>query len=571
MLHRLRVQNYALIESIEVEFASGLNILTGETGAGKSLLLGALNLAQGRRFDSSLLAQKGKKCIVELEFRFDSEPESIRQFQDSDWYEADLYKCLIIRREITSSGKSRSFINDTPVLLDELKALTEYLIELHGQHEGQQILESKNQILALDQYAGITAQVQAYETIFDEYNKLIKEVDVLKASEAESKRKADYLKYQIDEIKKADIQYGEEQLLEQELKLLHHAELLVETLGHAIHVLDRDDESINRRLIEQEKKLSKITDIHDKIQEEIVKLEQARILIEDAVSELERIGGSIEANPKRLAYLEERLSLYHKLKTKYSATSADQLIDIVKELEQNYSQLEEQEGKITKLEKKIDEIIPEITKIGFDIENERIKAASELSRKIESILAEVGLNKSEFKIEVDRIKSDGVEIEKGIKANKSGFNQVTFLIRTNPGQPVAPLSSIASGGEISRTMLALKAALVQRIKPAVLIFDEIDTGISGETALKVGYVMDRIAESNQMIVITHLPQIASRGSQHFKIYKEVIDGNTFSRIKKLTPEERINEIAVIMSGDAPTTSTLKSARELISLKKNRNA
>jgi DNA repair protein RecN (Recombination protein N) len=552
---------------MEVEFGKGLNILTGETGAGKSLLMGAIGLAQGKRADSIQVGKNSQKCIVELVFKFDPASKRLSVFHSAEWYDSDCEEQLVIRREISLSGKSRAFINDTPVKLDELKQLAEELIDLHGQHEDQKIVDTAKQISILDQYAGLEDKVKVYKNFLNKYLNIKKQIFSLREKESEAKRRSDYLAFQINELKTANLVDGEEEALEQELKILHSAEQLGETLQLSLEVLDRGEESVCGRLVNIERKLQKITSIHKNIEEETAKLNQARILIEDAAAELERIGESIENNPSRLSYIEERLSILHRLKTKFAASSVSELIGLLNQFREEYAKTEQLEEEINNLQFELKQMEDDMVPLALEIEEQRKKAALVLASEIEKILHEVGLNKGTFRIDVSRLHKEGVEVESGIWINQNGINHVEFLIQTNPGQPIEPLHSIASGGEVSRIMLALKAALAHRIQPAVLIFDEIDTGISGEIALKVGHVMDRLSETHQMIVITHLPQIASRGTKHFKIYKEVIDQNTYSRIKELQPEERIHEIAVIMSGEHPTANTLQSAWELLNLGK----
>lgn len=566
MLQRLHVQHYALIESVEVEFGPGLNVLTGETGAGKSLLMGALGLILGRRAESALLSASGQKCVVEAEFNLSGQPELLQRFAGAEWHEEGLESSLIVRREITASGKSRAFINDTPVNLPELRQLTEELIDLHGQHEGQHLMETSRQLAILDRYAGLTERVAEFGRVFSAYRNCRQEAENLRAQETEAKRRSDYLNFQVQELRDAQISVDEESQIDKELRFLHHAEQLGETLQQAIQTLDRQDDAVSSRLAEQTRQLERIASLHDKLAAELGKIEQARILIEDATRELEAIGESIDLDPRRLAFLEERLSLYHRLKLKYGARSSDELVAMLADFERELASIGRIDERVVELEAEADRLSEQLVSFGASLTEARKAAAAELQSSVEATLREVALVRAEFYIDLQPLASaEGVWLNAETKARADGLDAVAFMIRTNAGQAFGPLGSIASGGELSRVMLSVKAALAARMELAVLIFDEIDTGISGEIALKVGRVMERIAEKHQLIVITHLPQIASRGNRHYYIYKEVIENNTYSRVRELSQEERVSEIAKIMSGENPTANALQSAWELLRL------
>ena len=551
MLQRLYVQNYALIEEVDISFPAGLNILTGETGAGKSMLMGAIGLILGKRAEASALLFPDKKSVIEAVF-LPEDPaliQSIEGMDDLDWESGE----LILRREISPAGKSRAFINDSPVNLNLLRAVASALVDLHGQHDGQQLLEPAFQLRLLDQYAGIQAQTEAFALLYRNWSKLAREIDAMIAQEAEAKRQSDFLRFQTEELNKANLSEEEEQRIDQELNLLEHAETIRETVGKNLFELFEDELSVYNRISNITRSLEKAGSLEERIAIEANRLNDLKYQMDDIASELQKIIDGIDTDPKTLTKLQERQSLYNKLKLKYGVKSVTELIALREQFAAQLLQFDTLEERIQESQALLQSYFQQVTEAGNLLSAARNTAAAELSQRIQQELPEVGLAKAAFQISLIAQRT----------CSATGFDEIRFMIRTNPGSPFGKLEDIASGGEISRVMLAIKAALAEKAALSVLIFDEIDTGISGEVALKVGKVMEKLAQNHQILTITHLPQIAGRGEHHFFIYKELKDGKTFSRIRKLSFDDRVQEIAVMMSGENPSAAALASARELL--------
>ncbi|MCS6905305.1 MAG: DNA repair protein RecN [Bacteroidia bacterium] len=563
MLSKIFIQNYALIEKVEIEFSQALNILTGETGAGKSILLGAIGLILGKRADASVILDPEQKCIVEAEFWVKLTPEIIQILEQA---EIEPSEHIILRREISPNGKSRAFINDTPANLNTLRSLTSIVVDLHSQHEGIQLMQEDYQLNILDQYAGLQNEVSSFAESLTELRKIDKKIQDLRQQEAEAKRQIDYYRFQVEELRKANLSIEEEEQIEQDLMIMQNAEQIREVLLTNINTLYESDLSVTNQLASISKALEKIASLSPDINEELQKLEEASYLIADAVSGLQRIADLTEYDPSQLATLSERQSVYNRLKLKYGVRETKELLALQQEFEQKLGQFESIDEDIADLEKQKKQMQTALVLKGLEIEAARKQAAIHLANSINQSLKEVGLSKAEVQIAVERLLNPNglLEIEnQKIQPDSKGINQVRFMIRTNEGLPMGPLSAIASGGELSRVLLAIKTALAEKMQLAVLIFDEIDTGISGEVAMKVGKVMEKIAQKHQIITITHLPQIASRKAKHFFIYKQIENGRTYSRIRVLSTEERVYEIAKMMSGENPSSFALQSAGELI--------
>lgn len=565
MLKHLYIKNYALFAETHVDFPSGLNILTGETGAGKSLLVGALGLIMGKRADSSAIFYPDRKCIIEAEFA-DLSPrirEALRKEETFDMEENG----LIIRREIRTNGKSRAFINDTPVSLQELKKAASLLLDLHDQHDHLDLLAAEKQVLLLDAFAGCEPQVEAFAALLAESQKNLRDIRALEAKEAQTRQQLEFTQFQLEELKAAGIAAGEEEELEQELNLLQHSEEIRETLGIAVDRLYEQDLSLYEQLSEVLDPLQKIASVNKQIAEEALRLNEARNGIKEAAYTLKNLLETVESDPERLAFIEERLAVYHSLKRKYQVKSGEELIAKYEELQAGMEEFDSLSDRIESGRRAYARQMKELGEKGLEIEKMRLAVKSSLENSINTVLAEVGFQDATFDVSIRRTPGgiNGIELEgEQLQPGPRGFNAVTFLIRTNPGLPMGPLSQIASGGEVSRVMLAIKTVLADKSEFPVLIFDEIDVGISGEIAKKVGDVMKKLAEKYQILSITHLPQIAGKGHQHFMIRKQIQGDTTVSSVQMLSREERIHELAKMLSGEYPTDSALKNATELIS-------
>ncbi len=564
MLQHLHIRNYALFAETNVRFGNGLNILTGETGAGKSLLVGALGLINGKRADNSVVFRDGEKCVVEATFGSLS-PSVKGKLASYEEFDLDGEE-LLIRREINPSGKSRAFINDTPVALTVLREVSSLLVDMHSQHENQQLVSHDQQLLLLDAYAGTTEKVQAFGQKLKSCEQLQQEIRSLKAKEKEASDKLAYLKFQIEELEAAGIEAEEEHKLEQELNLLQNSEQVREALGQATEVLYNQELSLYEQLSEVLEPLAKLANVNLQISETTTRLQEMREQMKEDAFALQELLESVESDPERLSFIEERLAVYHKLKLKYGVNSGEALMTEYEKLKAELNQYGSLEDRIAELEIEFAEKQKGIIVDGLVIEEKRLAAKPRLEDKIHTLLREVGFEKAVFSVIVERntVSESTWELDgAAIKPISSGLNKVYFQMRTNPGMPAGPLSQIASGGEISRVMLAIKSALAEKSEFPVLIFDEIDTGISGEIANKVGTVMQGLADQFQILAITHLPQIAAKGHKHYQIFKRVANDQTTSDVVGLDHEARILELAKMLSGETPTESALRNAAELI--------
>lgn len=565
MLKNLYIKNYALFEECQVTFPGGLNILTGETGAGKSLLVGALGLIMGKRADSSAVFFPDTKCIVEAGFGDFSRNlhKKLESYEDFDFEDGQ----LIIRREISPSGKSRAFINDTPASLQLVKEISNMLVDLHGQHENQSLLLPDQQMAVLDAFVGNQKLLSKFSKKLAGLKETQAEIRQLERKESEAQNRQDFLDFQIEELKEANLQVEEEEQLEQELNLLQNSEEIRDALAFACETLyNREELSVHQQVSEVVGQLEKFSNVGEEYKNYVEQLIESRELLKETSFALQNMLDAVDSDPERLSFIEERLAIYHNLKLKYKLRSGAELVELYEKLCEQADEFASLEGRITELRKLEVEQKENVMALGLELEESREKGRHALEEQINNLLTEVGFNEARLMMKIERNFQENGDLEiegKHIRATSSGINKVTFLIRTNPGLPMGPLSQIASGGEISRVMLAIKSALADRLEFPVLIFDEIDTGISGEIANKVGRVMQQLAERFQIISITHLPQIASKGHDHFMILKEVNNGRTISSVRKLGLDERIYQLARMISGDDPSESAIKNALEMI--------
>ena len=565
MLKHLYIKNYALFAETHVDFPAGLNVLTGETGAGKSLLAGALGLIMGKRADNSAIFFPDRKCIIEAEFASLSPRicEALRREGAFDMEDNG----LLIRREIRINGKSRAFINDTPVSLQELRSAAALLLDLHDQHDHLDLLAADRQIDLLDAYAGCEAQVADFTALLAGSQQTLREIRALEAREAQTRQQLEFTQFQLQELKTAGITAGEEEQLEQELNLLQHAEEVREALGLAVERLYDQDLSLYEQLSEVVDPLQKVASVNKQIAEEVQRLNEAREAFKETAYALKNLLETVESDPERLAFIEERLAVYHSLKLKYKVKTSEELIARYEQLKTGMEEFDSLAGQIAQGRQQYARQMKELGEKGLEIEQMRMSVKGALESRINVLLKDVGFQDAIFEVAIRRMTggTNGIEIEgETLQPGPRGINAVTFLIRTNPGLPVGALSQIASGGEISRVMLAIKTVLADKSEFPVLIFDEIDVGISGEIAKKVGEVMKRLSEKYQILSITHLPQIAAKGHQHFIIRKQIQDNMTISSVHMLSRDERIRELAKMLSGEDPTDSAMKNAMELIS-------
>lgn len=551
MLSRLHINNYALIDTLDIQFDAGLNIITGETGAGKSIIMGALSLILGNRMDGKYFFNQQLKCIIEGYFSiasYDLKPF----FKEHDLdYEAE----TIIRREITPEGKSRAFINDSPVTLQVLKALGERLIDVHSQHATQQINTEDFQLLVIDSVANNGTLKSDYRTVFKDYRATLLQLKKLKEAILKANAEADYHQFIVDELVAAGLKEEEQKLLEEEQRQLENAEVIKTGLLASVYALDEQEVSAVQSIKEAIGQLHQVAEYTPPLVEMSARLNSVYIEIKDIIQELATIEQTVVLDESRLTVVNERLSQLYSLQKKHRVESVDELIALRNQLAERLRAVSDQETDLLALEQQLKQQEQDLQQAAVKLHASREQVLETIQDYIASILQEVGMPNANLFIALNLLEPEAYK--------ESGADQVQFLFSANKGQELQPMHKVASGGELSRVMLAIKSLIAERSALPTIIFDEIDTGISGEVALKVGEVMQRLAKNMQVMAITHLPQIASKGSTHFKVYKKDVGDKTMSNIVLLNPEDRIVEVAQMLSGAKPGESALQHARDLI--------
>ncbi len=556
MLKSLTIENYALIARTEIQWGPRLNLITGETGAGKSMVVGALGLVLGRRADAAVLRDPEKKCVVEATFGV--RPAEWTDFEDVEISEDE----LIVRREILPSGKSRAFVNDSPANLQTLRKIADRLADVHGQNESVLLQNPEVQLEILDKYAGL--DLHSYTAQYKTFRQTATRLAELKEANVRALREAEFLRFQSEELGKAALVSGEDDVLERDLARMSRAEEIGAVVSGRISVLETDENSTVNVLAATVKTLERLSSVCPELGTEAQKLAEARLLISDAVAELERVVESIELDPHQIERLQRRLNLINKLKVKYGARTVDDLLTILNDVNERLRVVDEAADEIPRLEAELWRLEKSVLAAAATLEKARKQAATALDQKVNELLEAVGFRGAAFYTDVSRLEGETPFDGASVKTTATGFNAVRFMVRTNVGSNFGPLDVVASGGETSRILLALKTALAEKMELSLLIFDEIDTGVGGETALKVGRVLESLAVKHQVLAVTHLPQIAARSGNHYYVYKESDGEKTVSRIVQLDGDERTTEIAKMMSGaETPSEAALRSARELI--------
>ena len=550
MLLRLKISNYALISETEIEFGDGLTVITGETGAGKSILMGALSLVLGSRADISVIKQGEKKTVVEAEF--DVSAYNLKGFFDAN--DLDYADRTEIRREILDSGKSRAFVNDTPVNLATLKELGQLLTDIHSQHQTLEIGYEDFQLGLIDAYAKNGALLADYAQKYQKWQQAKSQLESLIKRSKEIAREAEYLHFRFDELDKAKLREGEQQELEEEYEILTHNEDIKMAFSNACDELIRAEEgTVLQKLKSSISELRKIAAYYPKAAEFADRMDSTYIELNDIAREISDIDENTEYSPERLEFVNERLGTIYQLQKKFNVNTVDELIAMHKDLAQKLSLVDNIDGQTDDLRKTVAALESELAKQADLIGKGRREAVPRLREEIFGLLESLGIKDSQFDVQfVDT---------KDYKPN--GRDSVKFMFSANKNVPMGELSKTASGGELSRLMLSLKYILSRSSKLPTIIFDEIDTGISGDIAGKMGAMFRRMSEHMQVICITHLPQVAAKGNRHLKVYKHEADGAIRSDIKPLTGDDRIREIAAMLSGEKITDAALQNARELM--------
>jgi len=549
MLTRLSITNYAIIDELEIDFSGKLNIITGETGAGKSIIIGALGLILGERADSSSLVNKEKKCVVEGIFS-DNIKKEVAVFLKSN--ELDAEEELVLRREIGTNGKSRAFVNDTPVNLSQLQQLSSLLIDLHQQFDTLELGETDFQRQVLDALAGQLSLVEEYQRQFRLWQQLKKETEVLKAQQQQFEKEADYNRFQFTELEEAGFRENELEETEAQLKLLNNSEGIKTALAKAYFDLRESEIPVVQQLKILLNQLNAFSQYHPDLPALLQRLQSAQVELQDIADDIDRISNHINYNPGRIEQLNERLSQGYKLQKKHGVNSTAELLAIQKELEEKLQAVLNIEEIIQQKEKETERLYAKAKKVAEKITDGRNKQVKPLEDKVNKLLSQVGMPNAKLKVSVQKA-----------AMNNTGGDAVDFLFDANRSGQFQPVGKVASGGELSRLMLCIKSLVAQSIDLPTLIFDEIDTGISGEAARQVGIIMKELAAKRQVISITHQPQIAGKADAHFFVYKEIVKDKVKTNIRQLTTDERITTIAQMLSGEKPTSAAMENAREMI--------
>ncbi|QTE40291.1 DNA repair protein RecN [Mucilaginibacter gossypii] len=560
MLQKLTINNYALIDNLEIGFDSGLNILTGETGAGKSIILGALSLILGQRAESKYFFNQQKKCVIEGTFK-------ISGFHLADFFEdndLDYETETVLRREISADGKSRAFVNDTPVNLTALKQLGEKLIDIHSQHATLEINDPDFQLLVVDSVARHSDLLFDYQTKFKAYKKSLSKLNQLIAENDKAKADLDYFQFQFDELEKGALVADEQEHLELELNTLNNAEEIKRNLLGANYLLQDGEAAALTQLKEAGQALGSIEKYNPAVAELHQRINSTIIELKDIAAEIDAIEQHTFIDEARAEEVNNRLSMIYNLQKKHRVNTIAELLQIQEELSDKVQQALFGDEAIEKLKKQIAADKAELEKLATQLSVNRKKAIPDIEKQILATLAEMGMGNSMLSIEqTPPPPPKGGATEQAPLLTATGIDNIKFLFSANKGHALAEMSKVASGGELSRLMLSIKSIVAQYTALPTIIFDEIDTGVSGEVANKVGQIMERLAQNLQVITITHLPQIASKGQSHYFVYKDDSEAATFTRIKQLDNDERVLEIAKMLSGDKPGESALQNARELL--------
>ncbi|SHF92672.1 DNA replication and repair protein RecN [Cnuella takakiae] len=549
MLKKLLINNYAIIDELEIDFSGNLNILTGETGAGKSIIMGALGLILGQRAETGSLRNRERKCVVEGVFSNDNDgvAELLRE-ADLDPEEAE----VVVRREIQPSGKSRAFVNDTPVNLSQLQQVTNMLVDLHQQFDTLELGESDFQREVLDALGGNAAAIKAYQRLYTDAQAARRRFEALREQKTQFDKEFDYHQFQFSELDEAGFRPDELEESETELKLLNNAEGIKTALAKGYYELAESEEPVTRQLKALYASLQQYAELHPLLPELVKRIESAYIELQDIADEVDRVHGDINFDPATIEQLNDRLSLGYKLLKKHGVKTTNELLAIRDALNEKLQAVLNIDEAIQKAEAEYKHLLSEAEAAAEKISAARKKVVAPLQEKVDAMLRQVGMPNARIRVDI-----------KKVGLNATGFDEVEFLFDANRSNNFNPLRKVASGGELSRLMLCIKSLVAQSIDLPTLIFDEIDTGISGEAAKQVGIIMKDLAGTRQVICITHQPQIAGRADAHFFVYKNTKADTVTTGVRMLSTDERIVAIAQMMSGEKPSAAALENAREMV--------
>lgn len=549
MLTNLSIKNYALIETLDVSFDSGFITITGETGAGKSILLGALSLVLGKRADLSVLRNKDTKCIIEADFQ-------VKNYRLHSFFEEndlDFEPLTILRREILPSGKSRAFINDTPVTLNVLAKLGDRLVDIHSQHQTLQLAENEFQLKVIDAIAMNQELLASYSKELTEHKTIVKDLEELINYKSQANKELEYNSFLLKELQDAKLKVGMLEELEQEYEQLNNVETILENLQTASQTLNNEEIGILSQLQIIKQALGKLSGFSKEYQGLFQRIESVTIELDDIFSELEQVSERVEANPKRFEQVNTQLQLLHNLFKKHQTDSVEQLLEIRNDLEEKVDVSLNVDAKIEAKERELQLIEKSLNNKAKELHQNREKIIPTLKQELEDKLALLGMPSSSFKIELTLTK----------EFKSTGKDDLSFLFSANKGSSYGELKKVASGGELSRIMLVIKSILAKFEKLPTLMFDEIDTGVSGEISSKMGSIMKQMGKNMQVYSITHLPQVAAQGSSQYKVFKQENEEATFTHMKQLELDERIAELSEMLGGKNPASSAVAHAKELL--------
>lgn len=550
MLKHLFIKNFVLIDEIQVDFHKGFSVVTGETGAGKSIFLGALSLLLGNRASGNIPKDDTKKTIIEAIFQLSSTLlKTIFESEDLDFSTE-----TIIRREFLPNGKTRAFVNDSPVNVNVLKTIGQHLIDIHSQHQNQWLNDNEFQLSVVDSFAGTTPLLTKYQTLLTEYQNTNKQLTEITSKYNQLEQEKDYLQFQYHQLVDANLTLNEQEEIEDKVKVLQHFEEITQLLKQIETTFYDSDDNILSKVENTSFDLNKISEIFSSAESWAQRMESVSIELADLIREISSAASNLSYEPEKLEKLKERLDLLISLQQKHHVNSVEELIKIKDALETRLDTIENSNETILELQKQSDKLHQELIELAKQLSSKRKNTFPQIIKKVNELIVLLGMKHGEFKIDLEH-NTENLRI--------LGCDTVTFLFKANKEGIPQPINQVASGGELSRLMLAIKSLLASKQSLPTIIFDEIDTGISGSIADKMGHIMKEMAKEVQLITITHLPQIAALGKHHYNVTKTETNNHTFISVKYLNQQERINEIATLLSAEKITTSSLKNAEELL--------
>lgn len=550
MLKQLYIKNFTLIDELNIQMHPGFSVITGETGAGKSIILGAIGLLLGNRADSKSIKAGRDRCVIEA--HFDLSKYDMQQFFTDNDIDEDLSD-TIIRRELTAAGKSRAFINDTPVSLTKMRELGEQLVDIHSQHQNLLLQKEDFQLNVVDIIAQDEKQRKNYEAAYNQYKQANQKLNALKAEIEKNRENEDFLRFQFKELDEAQLQNGEQEELEQEYEMLSHSEDIKTALYQADNHLSGDDGNIIERLKQTSEQLANIKEVYPEVTELLERIDSSYIELKDIAQEVNGLTDHVEFDPARLETINERLDKLNSLQQKFHVRDLGELIETYHQLKEQLSHIDHSDEDVEALEQEVTQLLEKAQKQAKELTAIRTKAAKKVEEEMKQRLIPLGIPNVRFSISLT---------EKPL--SHDGGDKVSFLFSANKSTPLQPVTQVASGGEIARVMLSLKAMISGAVKLPTIIFDEIDTGVSGKIAEKMAQIMVEMGNhERQVLSITHLPQIAAMGSHHYKVSKEETDKGTISRMTELSQQERVQEIAQMLSGSDVSEAALANAKELL--------